>query len=243
MKNALIKSRIIFAILVLPACAASTHPEPKFTRDCPDCPELAYILSENAENTAFFIARYEVTWKDYSKATSEFGCRKPRNSLNKEIAQTQNLADDIPLTGVTPDDFDCYLRYISKKAGHRYRLPTPQEWRRAAAGVRSHASESDTPPSGPADPRESVARGWVTLVGQRPPSSLGLYDIEGNAGEATSASRPGMKIICEKFGDAYCREVEVLGVEKYSLPKTYKDSVFFVQGVPDIHFGYRLVRD
>lgn len=230
-------------LLALSISAAAKKIGEHSSADCTSCPEVVLITPVDRNVKPFYLGKYEVTWREYRPSVIEFSCPIPKNTLNKDIVGAEMIDDDIPVTGVTPDDFDCYLRYLNKKSGRSYRLPSPEEWLSAASEVEAKAVQRSAQSEGTTDPRESVLRGWVGPVGQGSPSRSGVYDLEGNAGEATNAARHGMSIICQKFGQRYCREVKVFGLNRYFPDKSFKDHFYFVQGVPDIHFGYRVVRD
>ena len=111
--------------------------------------------------------------------------------------------DDYPVLNVTWNDAVAFCRWLSRKEGKTYRLPTEAEWEYAArAGTETrysngndpaalakvgnvkdakgrtifpHVQELDMPPSG--HPRFTVP------VGQFPPNCFGLCDMHGNVWE------------------------------------------------------------
>lgn len=151
----------------------------------------------------FAAGKFDVTrgqWAMFVAATvrapSE-GCAWAGSSGSKRDAKAswKNLGfpqdDTHPVVCVTWDDAQDYLRWLSKKTGHKYRLLTEAEWEYAArAGTTtpypwgSSASHeyanygANVCCSGLASGRDR----WVNTspVGSFPPNAFGLYDMHGN---------------------------------------------------------------
>lgn len=99
-----------------------------------------------------------------------------------------------PVVCVTWEEAHEYARWLSKKTGHRYRLPTDEEWEYAARGGTKTAF-----PWGPrashafanygldecCGPAASGPDRWeyTSPVGSFPPNPFGLYDMHGNVTE------------------------------------------------------------
>ncbi len=111
--------------------------------------------------------------------------------------------DDHPVVNITWNDAVAMSRWLSRKEGKAYRLPTEAEWEYAArAGTRTRYSSGDDPESllkvgNTFD--AGTARHWphwkayahassdgfdfTAPVGSFAPNALGLYDMHGNAWE------------------------------------------------------------
>jgi formylglycine-generating enzyme required for sulfatase activity len=103
------------------------------------------------------------------------------NWLNPGVSQK----DDHPVVCLAWSDAVEYCKWLAKKTGHAYRLPTEAEWEYACrAGTQQAYS------FGP-DGRELSKFGWFTEnsggktrpVGQKKPNPWGLFDMHGNVWE------------------------------------------------------------
>lgn len=143
---------------------------------------------------AFYIGEKEVTvgqWRGFIEDTSY---KWDKWSLLGEYAP----GDNYPIIFTTWDDTQAFCRWLSKKEGKTYRLPTEAEWEKAARG----GLEGKTYPWGNETPDgtrcnfadkntdfywsdERVDDGYVFTapVGSFPPNGYGLYDVAGNAWE------------------------------------------------------------
>jgi len=105
-----------------------------------------------------------------------------------------NPAPNHPVNNLAWIDADAFCKWLSKKEGKLYRLPTEAEWEHACrAGATSLWSFGD-------DPRKEVGGDfmWIQLpgrmsnpetpmfVGSKMPNDFGLYDMHGNIAEMCS---------------------------------------------------------
>jgi len=103
---------------------------------------------------------------------------------------TMGYSKKHPAIGGTWHNAVTFCKWLSKKTGKQYRLPTEAEWEYACrAGAKTAYSFGDTP-----DPRQLVNAGWYKLnsghepheVATRKPNAWGLYDMTGNVREWVS---------------------------------------------------------
>ena len=164
----------------------------------------------------FLIARYEVTVGEFrafvnatgyrTEAEEQDGChawtrsgdlekRKEWNWRNTNFPQSEND----PVVCVSWNDTQEYIKWLNKKEGGNYRLPTEAEWEYAARsrGREHQYSWGNEEPSGNiADeaskkelPGLEIWEGYndgysyTSPVGSFRPNELGIYDISGNAYE------------------------------------------------------------
>jgi len=170
-------------------------------RDCIDCPELVVLPpgqftmgSDDERETfgpaqsvsiqsVFAISRAEITFREYQVCVAASVCRG-------EISDHGWGRGDRPVINVSWYDAQSYVRWLSEKTQHHYRLPTEVEWEYAArAGSetrypwgqdvesgRANCRGCDTPWSG----RQSAP------IGQFEPNAFGLLDMNGNVSEWVS---------------------------------------------------------
>ena len=175
-------------------------------------PELVVIPAGEGVSM-FAIMRDEATVADYAAYCSATGCAAPVGAT-----------PEIPITSVSVLDAEKYAAWLSAQTGMEYRLPTEQEWHRAAGSA--------------PDPKANCL---VTVNGQiirgsslRPAdvgdlSTLGLRHVIGNAQEWAKSSGGSWKALGGAIGDALD-----LCSPQLSRPHT---------GAPDGRTGFRLVRE
>lgn len=222
-------------------------------RDCAECPAITPIANRGGKDPAspILMTVYPITWHEYLVAVRAANCKLPANLNGKPVDITRaNVDDDHPVTGVIVDDFACYINWLNRASGKTYRLPTPAEWLAAARTAPARIEHWDIMDRGNAversrnDPREAISGGIIRPVGLGKPSSDGVFDLEGNGGEATSESRPGPnKKICDEYGQRYCRAVVTFGFDAADASKPYRTQGLNLQGYPQIALSYRLVRN
>ncbi len=140
---------------------------------------------------SFALGRYPVTvaqWRQFVRATDW-------TSLGETDWTKPGFAqgDDHPVVGVSWDDAQLYVRWLSEQTGQAYRLPSEAEWEYACrAGTKTAFSFGDTITTdqanydgnftyngGPA----GVCREGTSRVGSFPPNPWGLFDMHGNVWE------------------------------------------------------------
>jgi len=122
----------------------------------------------------FNIGKYEVTQEQWKKV---MGTSAPSNGCSL----------DCPVTFVSWDKVQEFIRTLNSKSGKQYRLPTEAEWEYAArsggkndkwAGVNDDSKVGDV-----AWYDQNSQDNLIRSVGQKIPNDLNLYDMSGNAQE------------------------------------------------------------
>jgi formylglycine-generating enzyme required for sulfatase activity len=100
--------------------------------------------------------------------------------------------DSHPLTCVSWNDVQKFMEWLSRKEGHRYRLPTEAEWEYAArAGSATAFANGPIRETGCGHDPNLAVMGWYCgnagnkthPVAQKQPNAWGLYDMHGNVWE------------------------------------------------------------
>lgn len=232
----------------LPAAPADPGGAKAEFKDCPSCPPMIPLPKDAVINA---VARHELTWAEYIPAVREAQCPLPEPEYGRTYPEkNERLADAYPMTRLRPDQFDCYLGWISRKTGHRYRLPTPDEWERTArSGVQTRFPWGDEPGFGHAavykwfDPAQIAdeksrydPRGLFGIypVDSFAPNAGGLYDVIGNVGEFTSLKRRGTAQCISRLGEHRCQTYMLRGGGWGWIRQTLDDKLV---GYDDVGLG------
>jgi formylglycine-generating enzyme required for sulfatase activity len=161
-------------------------------RDCTDCPELVRIPAGNflmgspvpaadksregpqhrVDVAAFALGKYDVTFEQMDACVAAKGCSNKPGDFGWGRGRR-------PVVDVSWDDAQEYVRWLSRKTGHTYRLPTEAEWEYAArAGTTTAYYWGDAFAGGQC---AGCGNGGKTApVGSFPPNPWGLFDMAGN---------------------------------------------------------------
>lgn len=165
-------------------------------RDCAFCPDLVAVTagefkmgSGDFENEGpvhlvkiakpFAIGRTEVTFAQWDACAEDGGCpfRPDGDVQNRAV---------LPVSGVSWTDAKAYVDWLSRKLGHRYRLPSEAEWEYAArAGTTTPFWWGTEAQAGFANCRGCGGSGGqrVLPVASYPANAFGLHDTAGNVAE------------------------------------------------------------
>ena len=157
------------ALVLLPLLAADARGQQQLEvfRDCDRCPEMVVM-----PGGGLALGRYEVTVGEYRSFASATGgggdsCLSGGSWRDPGFAQT----DRHPVACVSWDDAQEYVSWLSRTTGATYRLPTEEEWERAAAGSRRGCDNEWTGNRG------------TCPAGSHGPNTAGLSDMVGNLWE------------------------------------------------------------
>ena len=204
---------LFFAIQGL--CFAQNPEQGQLIRDCADCPQLVVIPRGSFEmrfppgtsgrghsvglyhtvtfDYTFAIGIFEVTNREWSECVSAGECA----DILEELATSRGA-----VVNVNWPEANKYVRWLSKKTGFKYRLPSYSEWEYAARAGRGmnryfdidlsdvcrHGNTYDQAAEKslklglsvtPCDDGES----GVSVVGRYEPNRFGVYDVIGNVAE------------------------------------------------------------
>ena len=155
------------------AAGGEGHQQPgEMFRDCDECPEMVVMPGGRLA-----LGRYEVTVGEYRAFASAtgggagagcFSIVQGDSWRNPGFRQT----DRHPVTCVSWNDAQEYVSWLSQTTGGTYRLPTEDEWGRAAAGS-------------PRGCRNRGIHGGTCPVGSYGANGVALSDMVGNLWEWT----------------------------------------------------------
>ncbi len=160
----------------------------------------------SVELPAYQIGRYPVTNLEYKAFVEATGRRPPSHW---EGGQLPDALADHPVVNLSWEDAAAYCDWLAQTTGKPYRLPTEQEWERAARGTDGRrypwGNEWDEKL---ANTREA-GPGATTPVGQYSPtgdSPVGCADMAGNVWEWTASwfqPYPGSSYQHEDYGEKF----------------------------------------
>ena len=179
-------------------------PKPeKVFRDCPDCPEMVVVpagsfMIGSPEHEAgrhdsegprrcvtidkpFAVGKYEVTFDEWDACVNSRGCRGYRP---KDAGWGRGRR---PVIGISWDDAQAYVRWLSRKTGKKYRLLSEAEWEYAARGVTTtryswgNAIGRNLANCDGCDSRWDNRQ--TAPAGSFPANPFGLHDVHGNLRE------------------------------------------------------------
>jgi formylglycine-generating enzyme required for sulfatase activity len=140
------------------------------------------LPKQQGQVAAFYIDRYEVTNSEYAQFLKETGHREPKYWHRQLLNGTHQ-----PVVGVGLADAEAYGKWAGK------RLPTEEEWEKAARGKDGRAWPWGNTPDNAAYNGRAQARGAPVDVGSFPSgnSPYGVSDMAGNVWEMTSGNYKG----------------------------------------------------
>ena len=173
---------------------ADTSAAPTIIKDCDDiCPAMAIVpagafdmgsavrdespIRRVVFTVPFAIAQTETTFAQWDACVADGGC--PEQVRRVPVAGDQGWGrGDRPVINVTWAEATTYTRWLSRKTGQNYRLPTEAEWEYAA---RSGSDSVAATPEGANYAGSGLDK--TQPVGTYPANALGLHDMLGNVWE------------------------------------------------------------
>jgi len=233
-------------------------------RDCIECPELVvvppgiFIMGLNGIgkrtkpahrvniNRAFAIGRFEVTFDQWLACLAEKGCRQ--NPDDHKWGRGKR-----PVVNVNWNQVQNYLRWLSKKTGQVYRLPSEAEWEYAnRAGTTSVFWWGNKPGKNRANCKDCGTE-WsaksTAPVGSFKPNPFGLYDTAANAFEWVEDCWNKSYKNAPNDGSAWktgdCRNRVIRGGSFYYYNKVARSHYRAKNppGVKSYWLGFRVVRE
>ncbi|MBX3696637.1 MAG: SUMF1/EgtB/PvdO family nonheme iron enzyme [Dokdonella sp.] len=210
---------------------------------------------------AVLMMRNEVSRDEYAAFAAASGrpASRCRNSLSplrlfdrrdwKDPGFRQSGSD--PVVCVSFDDARAYARWLGRRTGRKYRLPTNAEWLQAERSAARKASACVL-----GNVRDSSAKGIdlhhecndgfanTAPAGRFRPSALGLHDLLGNVSEWSAECGTASNALARSFESDTCPRRAVLGLSWQGGPDVDAWSVRMLpsdRGYDDV--GFRLVRD
>ena len=178
-----------------PSTAPASFESGQVFRDCADCPEMVVVPAGNFMMGAkqdyerpvhrvqidkqFAIGRYEITFTEWMKCTTEGPCNHTPNDRGWGRANR-------PVINISWIDAKAYATWLSQTTGQTYRLPSEAEWEYAArGGTKTPFWWGQDQGSRNANCAEcNTGQGLKTLpVGSFKPNPFGLFDTSGNVAE------------------------------------------------------------
>ncbi len=158
------------------------------------------------ELPAYQIGRYPVTNLEYKAFVEATNYDPPRHWENGQFPD--DLASH-PVTYVSLEDATAYCEWLAEATGKPYRLPTEQEWERAARGTDGRRYPWGNDWAANKANTEEAGVGTTTPVGQYSPegdSPAGCADMAGNVWEWTASDfdvYPGSSYQDENYGKGW----------------------------------------
>jgi formylglycine-generating enzyme required for sulfatase activity len=119
--------------------------------------------------SSFYIGRYEISQAQWEEV------------MGYNPSYTKGY--DLPVTQVSWDTVQVFIRKLNTQTGKNYRLPTEAEWEYAARGGMISRGYKYAGSDNMMDVAWSNGNGGLHIIGTKQPNELGIYDMSGNASE------------------------------------------------------------
>ncbi len=147
---------------------------------------------------SFLISKYEITnaqFRQFIRETAFKGDPAREDFLSHFHQNDGNIIlddDDAPVVFVSRLDTFAFCRWLSKREGRVFRIPTSEEWEYAcrAGSAKNFCFGNDAKQLEHFAWIQSNSHGRTHNVGTKLPNSWGLYDVHGNVWEWCSGELP-----------------------------------------------------
>jgi formylglycine-generating enzyme required for sulfatase activity len=195
------------------------------------------------------VMKTQVSVADYDRCVREGACRAADGRAGR--------SSDLPVVGVSWEDAGAYARWLSRKSGQKWRLPTDEEWAFFAA----ERFNDDAIPTGgdfserwlakydAEASRDVAAERTVRPIGTFGVNQVGLTDLAGNVWEWTDTCFTRQKIDADGLAvgtpTENCGVRVVEGRHRAYVTNFIRDARAggCAVGVPPANLGFRLVRN
>lgn len=203
-------------------------------------PDMAGKPIAFSNGSMIYVQRFEVTIAEWNACARQGGCTL------KLRARTDQDASLTPATGLSYLDVQQYVKWINKKTGHSFRLPTAAEWIEMAAPVLP--AEPD-----PIFTDPSLRWASAYLIDGNTPRALkpqgsfstsphGVADLDGSVWEWTQECYSGSGIgVSPDRCPAYFVGGEHVAAMSFLVRDPARGGC--AVGTPPAHLGMRLVSD
>ena len=183
-------------------------------------PEMVKIPGFDLE-----MGKYQITFDQYDQF-----CRETGNQLPDDQGWGRG---NRPVINVSALDAEGYCKWLSKKTGQVYRLPTEEEWEYSCRGgttTEYYWGDEWDPQMANGD----YLVGKTTPVGSYPPNPFGLADMSGNVWQWTSSI----------WGSNQPNQRVLRGGSWYNYPQDLRSATRYwnVTGVRYNNYGFRVAR-
>ena len=180
------------------------------------------VQAEAAIDKPFALGVYEVTVSEWAACVRDKACR-PIADWSKE-----NPNPLIPATGISYEDAQAFVAWLTVQSGLPYRLPTEREWEyadRAGATTAFPWGDAITPSDANYDQTASYAgsptapyRGYPEAVNAYPPNGFGLYQMQGNVWEwSAGCSDQSCKVRYARGGSFESTPAELRSANRFAI--------------------------
>ena len=185
-----------------------------------------------AELPDFYISKYPITNKQFERFTRETQYETEAEQKRKDKTwRTYKIGkENYPVVFVSWNDALAYCEWLTRIAGHRYRLPTVEEWIKADRGPNGNLYPwGDEYDPQKCNTMESMRGFETTEVGsfEEGKSSYGVYDLVGNVDEWTHNNEGAYKVILGSSWRMACEIYGLTAFRRLSRPSESTDDLGF----------------